>query len=348
MLAWFKRKLEKRSTGAGYTADLIAARSSYIAGQSGIADLTATAQACVSLWEGAFAIADVKGTDMLDRRTMALAGRALALRGEAVFLVREDGLIPAGDWDLSTRDGRPTAYRLSLPDAGGGRTETALAAEVLHFRHGCNPATPYSGTAPLRRASLTAAMLGAIESALGEVFEFAPIGSQVLPFPEADDVKLEKMGRDFRGRRGRVLLRESVNVSAAGGAAPTSDWRPASTTPDLRSAATTESLSAARSAICAAFGVLPGLFVDQAQGPLVREAQRHLAQWTLQPLAEVMAEEASSKLGGEVLIDTTRPLQAYDSGGRARALATLVEAAARAKEAGIDIGPFTALVDWAE
>ncbi|WP_159727175.1 phage major capsid protein [Methylosinus sp. Ce-a6] len=74
----------------------------------------------------------------------------------------------------------------------------------------------------------------------------------------------------------------------------------------------------------------------------------HLAQWTLQPVAELVAEEASAKLGGKVTIDLTRPLQAYDAGGRARALATLVQAAAQAKEAGIDIGPFASIVDWAE
>lgn len=337
MFRWVKNKLglEKRSTGYGFTAEIIAARSSYLSGKSGLAELTATAQSCISLWENAFAIADVEGIDLLDRRTMALTGRALALRGEAVFLIRDDGLIPASDWDLRTRDSKPVAYRLSIPEAGGGRTETALAAEVLHFRVGCNPATPYAGVAPLRRAKLTASMLDAIESALGEVFEHAPLGSQIVPFPESRDVDLENLGRGFRGRRGRVMLRESVNVSAAGGPAPASDWKPQDVTPDLSRSMSVETLGAARNAICAAFGVLPSLFVDQAQGPLVREAQRHLAQWTLQPLAELIAEEATEKLGGDVSLDVLRPTQAFDSGGAARALGALVAAMAQAKEAGL-------------
>lgn len=264
-------------------------------------------------------------------------------------MIRDGGLIPASDWDLRTRDAEPVTYRLSIPEAGGGRTETALAAEVLHFRTGCSPSTPFAGVAPLRRAMLTASMLDAIESALGEVFEHATFGSQIVPFPESRDVDLENLGRGFRGRRGRVMLCESVNVSAAGGPAPTSDWKSQDVTPDLSRRMSVEALGAARSAICATFGVLPSLFVDQAQGPLVREAQRHLAQWTLQPIAELIAEEASEKLGASVSIDTLRPTQAFDSGGAARALGALVSAMAEAKTAGLPpevlAGAFRRL-DW--
>src|SRR5690606_4010306 len=108
MLEWLKqtfqsrRSIEKRSSASGFTAEIIAARESYISGRRGIGELTATAQGCISLWEGAFSLADVTGTDMLDRRTMALLARSAALRGEAVFLIR-DTLIPCSDWDLRTR-----------------------------------------------------------------------------------------------------------------------------------------------------------------------------------------------------------------------------------------------------
>ena len=71
----------------------------------------------------------------------------MALRGEALFLIDDDGLIPASDWDLSTRNGVPTAYRLSISEAGGGRARTALAGEVLHLRVGADVAAPYYGQA---------------------------------------------------------------------------------------------------------------------------------------------------------------------------------------------------------
>lgn len=347
----FKDPVEKRASGSGFTAEIIAAREAYISGRRGVAELTATAQSCVSLWEGGFALADVDGTDLLDRRSLALIGRSLALRGEAVFLIRETGLVPCADWDLSTRDGRPRSYRVSISEAGGGRSETALAGECLHIRIGCDPAAPYYGTAPLKRASLTAGMLNAVESALAEVFEFAPIGSQIVPYPESGETDLNALGRSFRGQRGRVLLRESVHVTAAGGPAPASDWRPADVTPDIEKSMSLETLAASRDAISGAFGVLPALFSGQAQGPLVREAQRHLAQWCLQPIAALLAEEATDKLGTTVKLDVLRPLQAFDSGGRARALGALIQALAQAKEAKIalaDVNDAWAMVDWAD
>ena len=349
----FKRRepVETRASSSGFTAEIMAARESYISGRRGVAELTAAAQTCVSMWEGAFALADVQGAPMLDRRTMALTARSLALRGEALFLIGDRRMIPCSDWELSTRDGEPRAYRLSVSEAGGGTTRMALAPEVLHLRIGADPAAPWIGTAPLRRASLSAGMLQAVESALSEVFENAPLGSQIVPMPEAPGTDFERLGRGFRGRRGSVLLRESVNVTAAGGPAPAADWRPSDVTPDLSRSMSLEALEAGRGAVAQAFGVLPALLSMQAQGPLVREAQRHLAGWTLQPIAALMAEEATAKLGGPVTVDVLRPVQAYDVGGRARALATVVQALAQAKEAGIapgDLNDALTLVNWGE
>ncbi|SNR63020.1 hypothetical protein SAMN06265378_1131, partial [Paracoccus sediminis] len=80
-----------------------------------------------------------------------------------------------------------------------------------------------------------------------------------------------------------------------------------------------------------------------------REAQRHLAYWTLQPMAALLAEEATNKLGQPVEIDTLRPLQAFDVSGRARALATIVQALAQAKEGGLspsELNDALTLVNW--
>ena len=128
----FRRKpIEKRADGTGYTAQIMAARASYIAGVSGVGELTATAQACVSLWEGGFALADVQGTDVLPRRVMAIMARALALRGEFVGLISDRGILPASDWEVSTADGVPRAYRLSIPDAGGRARALAQIIEAF-------------------------------------------------------------------------------------------------------------------------------------------------------------------------------------------------------------------------
>lgn len=343
----FRRRRPAEETRAtGFTAEVMAAREAYITGSRGIAELTATAQLCVSIWEHGLSIADVEGAPMLDHASMALAARSMALRGEAVFLIRDDRLVPCVDWDLSTRDGEPRAYRLSIPEVGGGRTRTALAPEVLHFRIGVDPAMPWIGSAPLRRASLTGDLLQAVEAALKETFENAPLGSQIVPLPDSAPDDMERLRQAFRARRGRTLVIEGVAQATAAGMNPQLDKRPESVSPDLSKSMTAETLSAARDSIMLAFGVIPALANSSTTGPVVREAERHAAQWTLQPIAELMAEEATRKLGARVTIDVMRPLQAFDAGGRARAAAGIVQAMAQAKEAGLDPEQAWRLVGW--
>ena len=345
----FKSKTETRATsGTGYTAQMIQARTAYITGTSGRAELTATVQGAVTLWENGLSVADVEGTDLLTRRALAIAGRMLALRGEALFYITDEALIPVSDWDLSTRLSRPTAYRLTLPDIGGGKSVTALAGEVLHFRIGADAIQPWFGTAPLKRSSLSADLLEIIERALVEVYGDAPLGSSIVPMPETPETDLADIARGFRGSRGKVLVRESVQVQAAGGPAPAQDWRANDLTPDLSKALLDKTLDQARDQINAAFGILPGLNNKATTGPMVREAQRHLASWTLQPMAEGMAEEATEKLGSAVTLDVMRPLQAFDAGGRARTVTALVKALAEAKTAGVDPAAALHLVDWKE
>jgi hypothetical protein len=185
-----------------------------------------------------------------------------------------------------------------------------------------------------------------MESALSEVYANAPLGSSVIPFPEAPDQDMSDLARGFGGFRGKVLVRESVNVTAAGGPAPQTDLKPSDVSPDLSRAMTKETLSAARSSIEMVFGVLPGLSNISTTGPMVREAQRHLAQWALMPIAAMIGQEASEKLGQPVTLDVMRPMQAFDAGGRARALGAIVQTMALAKEAGVDPSEALKMVDW--
>jgi len=342
----FKRKTatpEQRASG--FTSEVIVAREAYLSGSRGIAELTATAQGAISLWENGIAVADVTGTNMLNRQALALAGRMLALRGEALFLIR-DKLVPITEYSLRTRDGVPTAYRATIPEVGGGRTVTALAAEVLHVRVASDPAAPYYGQAPLKRSQITASMLNAVETALQDVFRDAPLGSQIVPMPESAANNVDELRSSFRGRRGQVLVVEGVPQAVAAGMHPDHAKRPDHLSPDLSKSMTKETLQAARGAILMAFGILPGMVDPNTTGPLIREGQRHLAQWTLQPIAALMAEEASAKLGTPVTMDVMRPLQAFDAGGRARAATQIIDALAAAKEAGVDPATAMRLVDW--
>lgn len=254
----FKRKTETRSASStGYTGAILAARGAYIAGTAGTAELTAAAQASVSLWEGAMSLADVEGTDLLTRRSLALSARSLALRGEALFLIGDNQLIPATDWDLSTRNGEPRAYRLTVPEIGGGRSETVLAGEVLHFRIGSDPTAPWAGTSPLRRASLSAELLAEVETALRDVYRDAPFGSQIVPVPEGSADDMNELRASFRGNRGASLVIEGVAQATAAGMNPNLGKSPDQLSPDLSRTLADKMLGEAKAAIYAAFGILP-------------------------------------------------------------------------------------------
>lgn len=348
----FRRKaaIETRSSGTGYTAQFMAARESYISGASGLAELTSAVQSSVSLWESGLSLADVRGSDLLTRRALSIIARSLALRGESVWLMREK-LVPVSDWDLRTRNGEPHAYRVTVSEAGGGRSETALAGEVLHFRIGSDAVAPWAGTAPLRRSRLSAELLEELETALRDVFRDSPMGSQIVPVPEGSADDMTSLRDGFRGRRGAALVIEGVAQAVGAGMHPQLGKGPDQLSPDLSRTLADPLLAQAKDEVFAAFGILPGLFNRATTGPLVREAQRHLAQIVLQPMANLIAEEASEKLGGPVTLDVVRPMQAFDAGGKARALSTMVQAMAQAKEAGIagaDMQDALSFIDWAE
>jgi hypothetical protein len=192
-------------------------------------------------------------------------------------------------------------------------------------------------------------MLHAVEAALAETFENAPLGSQIVHLPDSAADDMAAMRAAFRGRRGSTLVIEGVAQATAAGMNPNLGQKPDNLSPDLSRSMTRETLDAARGGILSVYGVLPALMNPSATGPVVREAQRHLAGWVLQPMAELLAEEAKAKLGGEIVIDVGRPLQAFDAGGRARALAQIVETMGRAKELGLspdEIGAAFKSVNW--
>ncbi|MEM6438547.1 MAG: phage portal protein [Pseudomonadota bacterium] len=346
----FRRPAPPETRSAlGYSALMMTARADMIAGRRGVAEATAAVQSCVGFWENGLALADVSGTSLMTPPLLAAAARSLALRGEWLALIGDGSLIPAADWDVTTSDGRPRAYRLSLPDAGGGRSLTTLAGEVVHVVLAPNPQTPWVGVAPLRRAQLSADLMGAVETALADVFANAPIGSSIVPMPEMPDEDLAGVSASFQGKRGRVMLRESTAVTAAGGMAPTTDWRPHALSPVLKDAMLIESWDRTRDSISSAFGVHPSLLAADGQAAAIREAQRGLAVWTLAPLARLIATELTAKLAATVEIDPVRPVQAWDAGGRARAFSAVVRGIAEAKAAGLSEAETAAarrLVGW--
>lgn len=157
------------------------------------------------------------------------------------------------------------------------------------------------------------------------------------------------MRRSFRGNRGAALVIEGVAQATQAGMNPNIGQSPDQLSPQTDKTLVDKLLTEAKGEVYSVFGILPGLTNPATTGPMVREAQRHLAQLVLQPVANLMAEEAGEKLGATVAIDVVRPMQAYDHGGKARALSTMLQAMATAKEAGLDpatVEDALQFIDW--
>lgn len=334
MFNWFRRdKPETRSApgDSSYTMLAMLARAEAITDAG--ADLSGVVAGCASLWANGLSMAETE-SDLLTPEVLASMGRQLAAEGNSVWLITPQGLVPVSDYSLTTLDSRPRAYRVTIPGILGGEQQMALAGEIIHIRIGADVRAPWQGVAPLRRAQISAGLLNATEVALAETFRDAPIGSKMLAMPEASETAVSQLANSIRGKRGRILVRQSSTVYAGSQAAP-DDWRPADLTPNLRDSMAVESLRTARDAVLHAYGVLPALMNDQAAGPVIREAQRHLATWTLQPIAKLIAHEVKAKTGDVIRLDVPAGLHAFDVGGAARAMSTIISALAEAKTAEI-------------
>ena len=200
------------------------------------------------------------------------------------------------------------------------------AGEVLHVKIDSDPERAVAG----RVAAAHGVPFGWVTScrgkALSEALVDMPFASQVVPMPEQSEWTTRclpdrsagsgpraasRVRSPFRLPVGRLRI---GGLEAIGSYSRSGQGRP-DRSPDRR-----ENL------IALAYGVLPGLLNGAATGPMVRECERYLMQFVLQPIAELVAEEATQKLGETVTIDTMRPTQVSMQAARARAVNALVAA----------------------
>ena len=158
----------------------------------------AVVESCAGLYERSLASAAVEpmgaALEAVSPQVLALAGRGLALFGQALFLIDVDPmrgltLTPASSWDV--QGGSPLEaewiYRLDMIGPSGSFTVTRPGAAVLHFRIGADSRAPWRGRPPLRRSQATANLAASIEAQLtaesrlptGRIVPLSGTGEQV-------------------------------------------------------------------------------------------------------------------------------------------------------------------------
>ena len=291
----------------------------------------ALSQACIGLWERAIASASIVGGGMalaaVSPAVLALAGRMLATRGNAVFLIEADpgsgiSLHPVASWD--PRGGyRPESrrYYCTLSGPQGTVTRNVHGAAVLHFKTGASEAEWWRGRGPLYRARATAALAARVEKQMTDetripVARLIPIGAGV-PIDTATDNPASPTIEAIK--KGGIALIQGPAAGAGFEQTPASRFQPqrqgahpAETMPTLRSDVGQE--------ICAAFGVPPALVAEGSDGTAQRESWRRFWLGTVAPLGRMIEAELRLKLDPLATV-AFEALAAADEDGRSRAIA---------------------------
>ena len=332
----FNRKTETRSTGGGYEASLLAQFEANAAGGSAATvGATAALEAASGLVARCLASAAVEGPDNLAAAVtapvLAQTGRSLIRAGESVHAIRVDPdtgavrLGVAGHHDVyGGPDPATWTYRLSEYGPSGTGHRLVDGAGVVHVRYLTDPIRPWAGVGPLQAARIAGRLSAEVGNALADA-ESGPRGS-LLPLPvDGEDPTVETLKADIRTLRGRLAFVESTQTMHAGapGSAPRSDWKTERIGANPP-AGEVSLLERSFVEVLAACGVPPGLF-GQGDGTGQRESFRRFLHATLQPLAALVADELSAKMGAPLALNLDR-LFASDLAGRARAFQSMVGA----------------------
>lgn len=332
-MRWPWQRPEARSEDA--TAQLI--RSIQALAEGGLRDggALAVVEACSGLWERALASASVAPDSAPLRAVsppcLALAGRMLAIRGEAVFVLAVEGgtvsLLPCSTWSLQGY-GDPGGWLYRVDVAGPSRTTSRMvpAAGVVHFRVNGDARRPWRGVSPLERANATASLGAAVEKSL----------TAELRVPVARILALAGNSEQVAYVADSIRKGGIVATGIGQGAAdqvPTSRWTPGRIGPEPEAVTEAVRTQAGRD-LCAAFGVPPSLFATTGDGAGQREAWRRFWAGTVAPLGRVVEAELRDKLDGMAAV-AFPALRASDEDGRSRAVSRRAVAFKTLVDAGI-------------
>ncbi len=302
----------------------------------------AAQEACAGLWERAFASATVRGRraqGVCGPSMLGLVAREFVYTGESCWLldVLDDGMLAAGiasSWEVNGPGVHPQRwrYRLDVLGPSGNRTRRAPWDGVLHFMIGRRPEQPWKGQAPLERAAATQRLANLLETRLGE--EAAAQVGNIIALPRDPSPRqkpdgtmydpLEDTRKALGSIRGKTVLVETTASGWGEGrfSAPRQDWTPQRIGPNPPDSLGTLRVEVSR-IITAALGVPPALLEESSDGTSQRESWRRFLHGTIQPVAEIVAEELSIKLDERVQLNFDR-LFASDLSGRARAFQSMV------------------------
>ena len=336
-----------QSAGAGFddaTRILIEAADREVRGLAVEPAQLAVAEACIGLWERCIASATVEPDSMelagVTPGVLALAGRALATGGNALFQIEVAGsmvtLTPASSWD--PRGGYRTEsrrYYLTMSGPQSTVTRDLPGDAVLHFKIGSRDAEWWRGRSPLYRSRATSQLAARIERAMDYEARI-PVG-RIVPLAIPGATQTDRDGEDpVMGsiKRGGVTGVPYGQGSPIGGEqVPAQRFAPQKMGPDPSETAAGLRTRLGQE-IAGAFGVPPALLDDGADGTAQRESWRRFWLGTIAPIGRVIEAELRRKLDPAAMVSFDA-LAAADEDGRSRAIARRAQAAKVFKDMGL-------------
>ena len=332
---WSKQVETRASYSDAVVAAILSQASGTAAGDPGA---IAALETSAGLYARAFASATVKPdnfrTAPITPAVLSLIARNLIRRGESLHLIEVEGgairLSPCGTWDISGGDDpRSWMVRGDLFGPSGSRSAYHPWDAFLHVRYAVDPSRPWRGVGPLGWASDTGLLAANLEKRLGE--EAGGAVAHLLPIPSdggdgGEDDPQAQLKADIRKGKGRTLLVETTQGGNGEGrsAAPQKDWVPSRLGADPPDALPTLRSDAALS-VLGACGIPASLATTAgSSGTDAREGWRRFLHGSVQPVAQLIAEELGEKLDVPGLSITFDSLMASDLSGRARAFQSLV------------------------
>lgn len=322
---WRFWRRETRQASEPYTDAIVRAIQAAAAGTDDAAIRTATIEACAGLWSRAFASATVQGFEGLKRRDLATIGRRLCESGEAIYLIDVGAggltLQEAQSWEIHGRAGA-WQYELTLTDPSFIRTVHRMADSVLHFQFATLQAEPWRGVGPIGASDASRDAHKRLEKSVKDEANRSTGG--MIPVP--DTAQTEGLQADIQNLEGKIVLVPSVvggwDIDSQARQAR-ADWAIKRSGPEFTPAEVEMRMQLA-DGIAGACGVPPILIRADGDGTGYREGFRQFLHASVQPQADLVAEELSEKLEREITINFDR-IFAADLQGRARAFGSMVQ-----------------------
>ena len=324
----------------GYGDLILAGLEASVTGDASSVLKTSALETASGMWARALSAATVTGDrGALTRRVRHMIGRGLIRSGESVFVIDVDGagvqLVPVAAFEVM----EGWRYRVEVQVPPGGSTSRTYSRDaVLHATWNVDPLQPWIGVGPMASAAYGAKLASNVEAKLAE--ETGAPSALLVPVPaDGGDESLASLRADIRNAKGSAVLVESTVAGwdeAKGSKGTLFDWRAERLGPMIP-----EHLRGLYGDTCAAVleacGIPAALGTADADGTSQRESYRRWIMASVEPVAELVAEEASEKLDGQVAFDF-RNVWAHDLAGRAAAFAKLTGGGMSAADAAAAAG----------